>query len=76
MASNEQPAREGTAERVIRRLRNVHIAIGAVALAGAVAFPGIEIFPVIAGYEGVNTLAHEGLRRAVRKRPNHTLQSA
>ena len=77
MANNsEQAGRENIVERGVRALRNLHIAIGAVALAGALVFPAIEIFPVVAVYEGINALAHEGLRRVVRSRPKRNLQPA
>ncbi|HSX35912.1 MAG TPA: hypothetical protein VLH84_03185 [Patescibacteria group bacterium] len=50
-------------ERGLRFLRNVHIALGTAALVGSVVFPPLEVF---AAYEGVNALAHEGLRQIVK----------
>ena len=67
MASGES-GKENVAERGLRFLRDVHIGIGAVALTGAVIFPQLEVLSLVAGYEGVNALAHEGLRRAVKSR--------
>jgi hypothetical protein len=59
----------GVVERGIRFLRDIHIGIGGVALAGAVIFPPIEAVAMpVAIYEGVNALAHEGLRRVVANR--------
>jgi len=64
----EQAGKEGFAERGTRFLRNLHIAIGATALAGAVVFPQIGIFSSVAAFEGVNAVAHEEVRRAFKRR--------
>jgi hypothetical protein len=74
--ANEHSGKENVGERGIRFLRNIHIGIGAVALAGAVVFPQIEILPVIAAYEGGIALIHEGLRRVVRGRSRQKLKPA
>ena len=69
MAKNNEQAREGGfAERSLRFLRNFHIALGGVALTGAVIFPGPALFPTVAAYEGVNALAHEELRKRVARK--------
>jgi len=71
MATGEQEVKnENVAERGTRFLRNIHVAIGAVALAGAIIFPQVEVLSVIATYEGINALAHEGLHQAVKNRRN------
>jgi hypothetical protein len=62
----EKAGLRGTAERGIRFLRDVHIGIGGVALLGALLIPPLEaVAASLAIYEGVNALAHEGLRRIV-----------
>ncbi len=78
MARNHEGTTSGKRniiEKGVGLLRDVHIAIGGVALAGAVLFPSIAILPVIASYEGLNALTHEGIRRTVRNRPNQKIQT-
>jgi hypothetical protein len=65
MASGEKAGKEGIAERGLGFLRNVHAAIGAVAL-GAEVVTGYIVFEAIAIYEGLNALVHEGLKRVVK----------
>jgi hypothetical protein len=65
MASGEKAGKEGVFERGLGFLRNIHAAIGAVAL-GAEVVTGFVVFEAIAIYEGLNALAHEGLRRVVK----------
>ena len=74
--SGEQAGKENFGERSLRFLRNIHIAIGAVALAGAVVFPQIEILSVVAAYEGLNALVHEGLRKVIGNRSGRKLKPA
>jgi hypothetical protein len=75
MASREQAGKENLAERTLGFLRNVHAAIGAVAL-GAEVVTGYIVFETVAIYEGLNALAHEGLKRLIKNRRTHKLQSA
>lgn len=75
MAKSEV-SKEKTPEKVLRVLRNIHIGIGAVALAGAVVFPAGTVLLPIAAYEGVNALAHEGLRRVIASRRKPKLSTA
>lgn len=76
MANSKVEGAKGSgAERKLRFLRDVHLGIGAVALAGAVIFPQLKVLSVFAGYEGLNAAAHEGLRRAVKPRPNRLATS-
>jgi hypothetical protein len=74
--ANGETGKTNVAERSLRFLRNVHIGIGATALAGAVIFPQAAIFSAVAGYEGLNAAAHEGLRQAVKPRPKRNPQPA
>ena len=62
------------AERGLRFLRDVHIGLGAIALVGVVVFPQFELLSVVAVYEGINALAHEGLRQVIKTRPNRRPQ--
>jgi hypothetical protein len=71
MADNRGGTGRGIfAERSLGTLRDIHIGIGAVALAGAVAFPEVAVFSVVFGYEALIAVAHEGLRRYVQDRSN------
>ncbi len=75
MANNKAESHTGNlAERSLRFLRDVHIGLGGLALAGAVVFPQFAILPAVAAYEGVNALGHEGLRQVVKTRPKHSSQ--
>jgi hypothetical protein len=58
---------EPVVERGLGFLRNVHLAIGAVALGAEVA-TGSVVFETVAIYEGLNALAHEGLKRFLKNR--------
>lgn len=69
--TGEQGKKGNAAERGLRFLRDVHIAIGAVALAGAIVFTQIIALPLIAAYEGANAAIHEGLRQVVKNRSNY-----
>jgi hypothetical protein len=70
MANNSEKSnlRSG-GERALRFLRDIHIGIGGAALAGTVLFPPLEAVAMpVAVYEGLNALAHEGLRRVIKGR--------
>jgi len=70
MANKKAETSKGSfAERSWRYLRNLHIGIGSVALAGVVVFPQAALLSGIAGIEGANVLVHEELRqRAARSK--------
>jgi hypothetical protein len=57
------------AERGLRFLRDFHLGIGGMALAGTVVFPPLT---VVAAYEGINALGHEGLRQIVKPHSKNT----
>jgi cobalamin synthase len=79
MANKEAETGKGSiAERSLRFLRDLHIGLGAIALAGAVVLPQFAIFSTVAAYEGINAAAHEGLRQTVKpkSRSRHKAQSA
>ncbi len=64
MASSEKAKKGNLAERGLLWLRNLHIGIGAVALAGAVVFPQIVVLPAVAAYEGASAVVHDELSKA------------
>lgn len=62
------PKTGNIAERGLRFLRNVHIAIGTVALGGVLIFTEAAILPAIAAYEFINAGVHELGRQVVKNR--------
>jgi hypothetical protein len=64
----EHTAKSNAPERVLGGLRDLHLFIGA----GALILAEVLVIPAlvtVAAYEGLNALAHEGLRQAVKTRP-------
>ena len=64
----EKSIKGSFAERGLRFLRNVHLLLGAAALAGSLIFTEFVALPAIAAYEFINAGVHELARQAIKSR--------